>query len=183
MHCCDCLSFQAISRSTLNCAPVNVNGTMNIFQGPCCQMLCKRRRPWLTQQRSLSIYLSGDWNRHSAISVYHFCFTSISELLFANCQRAPCERRQHFPFHLCVAGSSSTAICLWLFPIFPWWVQAQMQTETGKKWVQGGRRGWLNGTHTQTLPYKTGLSCPRTHRGRGHVPWGHFSLLAQRAER
>lgn len=45
MHCCDCSSFQAISRSALNCAPVNVNGAMNTFQGPCCQMLCTRRRP------------------------------------------------------------------------------------------------------------------------------------------
>lgn len=45
MHCCDCSSFQAISRSALNCAPVNVNSAMNTFQGPCCQMLCTRRRP------------------------------------------------------------------------------------------------------------------------------------------
>lgn len=29
VHCFDCLSFQAISRSILNCAPVNVNGAVN----------------------------------------------------------------------------------------------------------------------------------------------------------
>lgn len=100
----------------------------------------KRRRPRLAKQRSHSIYLSGDWNRHSAISVYHFCFTSISELLFTNRQRAPCESTQHFPFHLCVAFSGSTTICLWLFPIFPQRVQARTQTENGKRErrAQGG---------------------------------------------
>lgn len=43
MHCFDCLSFQAISRSALNLAPVNVNGAMNIyFECRACQMLCKK---------------------------------------------------------------------------------------------------------------------------------------------
>lgn len=79
-----------------------------------CQMLRKRRHLRLAQRRS--IYLSGVWNRHSAISVHHFCSTSISEMLFAYRQWAPGDSVQHFPFHLCVAGSGSTAICLWLFP-------------------------------------------------------------------
>lgn len=120
----------------------------------------------------------GAWNRHSAISVYHFCFTSISKLLFANRQRVPCESTQHFPFHLCAAGNGNVAICRWLFPIFPRWVRAWTQTETRKREMKrAGKWGWSNRTHKQTSACISRLSCPRTHRGRGHVPRGHFSLL------
>lgn len=65
-----------------------------------CQMLCKRCRLRLEQQRLLSIYLPGNWNRQSAISVHHFCFTSISKLVHANCQQAPFESVQALPLPL-----------------------------------------------------------------------------------
>lgn len=135
VHCCDCSSspgyfqeyFKLHFRKCEWCHEY-------ILQGRVARCFAKR------SARSQSIF-HGDQNRHSAISVHHFCFTSISELLFANCQRAPCKSTRHFPFHLCVAGSGSAPICLWLFSIFLGRVQAWTQAESKK---EGGERGEVN---------------------------------------
>lgn len=162
VHCFDCLSFQAISRSILNCAPVNVNGAVNTSTPALARCFAKGV---ISDSHSGAQSIFQGYETDTVLSV---CIISAPHPSARCCSLTASER-------LVTACSTSPSTCVWRaaaarqfasdcfhFPL------VSSSSDAGRgRWVLGG---WLNGTHTQGVAHKPRVSCQRTHRGRGHAP-------------